>query len=165
MKYQHTQGIIGVLSIVFLSASSSLAGINHEMTREETPSKNIAAVATQNKQDLGASAFSKEVTPISHADGTATLRLESNQSTGYSWYLASYNGSRIRPVSQKFIAPSSGLAGAPGVSEWTFHVSENALLVPQLIRVKMVYARPWDLSSAKTKNYYFLTEGAVPPQG
>lgn len=86
------------------------------------------------------------------------ISLPSNRTTGYSWFLLSYNSNHIEPVRKKFNAPTSTMLGAPGESVWTFRVLDPAFLVPQVTKITMIYARPWDLSDARKKVITIITQ-------
>lgn len=72
-----------------------------------------------------------------------TIRLKSNPTTGFNWYLREYNSRLIAPVKHSFEAPKQQLVGAPGYEFWTFKVKPDGFVVPQQMTVKMVYARPF----------------------
>lgn len=80
---------------------------------------------------------------VSQARAEFTLTMKSNPTTGYSWFLVDYNGNLIQPVSHKFIAQKNNMPGAGGHEIWTFRVVDEAFNVPQITRIKLVYARPW----------------------
>ena len=71
------------------------------------------------------------------------LKLKSNPTTGYSWFLREYNASLISPVKHTFQHPSQKLIGAPGYELWTFRVKPAGFTVPQQTIIRMIYARPW----------------------
>lgn len=80
-----------------------------------------------------------------------TLKLRSNPTTGYSWFLREYNSKLIAPVKHSYQPPDSKLIGAGGFDVWTFRVTRAAFLVPQQTALRMVYVRPWqnDTSGAQ----------------
>jgi inhibitor of cysteine peptidase len=87
-----------------------------------------------------------------------TLKLSSNATTGYSWFVLSYPHNLVQVVSHKYIAPNTQMAGAPGTSVWQFKVKKAALAVPTIIQIKMLYARPWEVhSEAGAQNFYIVT--------
>lgn len=73
-----------------------------------------------------------------------TLTLQSNATTGYSWFLSKYDNKLMTPVSHKYVAPNSKLMGAGGYEVWVFKVAPAAFTVPQTMKVVMEYARPWE---------------------
>jgi len=72
-----------------------------------------------------------------------TIKLKSNPTTGYMWFLREYSTKMIKPLGHDFIAPEKKLIGASGYEAWTFKVNPEAFTVPQLLTVRMVYTRPW----------------------
>ena len=81
-----------------------------------------------------------------------SVTLSSNRTTGYRWFLMKLNRRLIKPVSAVFAGPANKkLMGAPGTVTWTFKVKKAAFTVPRIMKVRLLYARPWDLSSAESK--------------
>ena len=72
------------------------------------------------------------------------LKLKSNPTTGYSWFLQEYNANLITPVKHFFQPPTNGLIGAGGVEFWIFRVLPAAFAIPQQMTIRMRYARPWE---------------------
>ena len=77
-----------------------------------------------------------------------TLKLKSNPSTGYSWFLREYDSSLLKAVKHKYEKPEEKLMGASGYEVWTFRVKPKGFTVPQQTTVRMVYTRPWQTDSA-----------------
>ena len=71
------------------------------------------------------------------------LKLKSNPTTGYSWYLREYDANLISPIKHAFQQPVKELIGASGFESWTFRVKPAGFTVPQQTTIRMVYARPW----------------------
>jgi inhibitor of cysteine peptidase len=80
-----------------------------------------------------------------------TIKLKSNPTTGYSWYLRNYHSRMIQPVKQSYVAGDTHLIGAPGYELWTFRVKKEGFSVPQQTRIKFVYARPWQADEKATQ--------------
>lgn len=117
----------------------------------------ITAIAAQPTNNV---VFSSPNTPIKvQANQTEfTLTLQSNPSTGYSWFLTEYDNQLITSVSHQFIAPDSKLIGAPGYEIWTFKLTPTAFVVSQSTTVVMEYARPWDKSSGSKSAFKVYLE-------
>lgn len=94
---------------------------------------------------------------VTRDNPTATVVLPSNPSTGFSWFLGRYNSELITPVSQTYKAASTKLVGAPGSDTWVFQVKPAAFVVPQVIKIRMVYAKPFSLEGASFKNIVIMT--------
>ncbi len=94
-----------------------------------------------------------------------SFRLKSNPTTGYSWFLREYNANFITPVKHDFQAPERKLPeiklmGASGYETWTFLVKPAAFQVPQQIKIRLIYMRPWESDdSAKQVVLSIATEG------
>lgn len=82
---------------------------------------------------------------------TFVIKLKSNPTTGYSWFLREYDSNIITPVKRTYQAPDTKLIGAPGFDLWTFKVKPNAFLVPHQTTLRMIYARPWQGSDSATQ--------------
>ena len=89
---------------------------------------------------------------------TVRLTLKSNRTTGFSWYVMKYNQNLVTPISEKYMAPNSNLAGAPGYSVWTFKIAAQAFTMPHLLQISMVYARPWEMGDLKPTVFKVITE-------
>jgi len=86
-----------------------------------------------------------------------TITLESNPTTGFSWFLSKYNRNLLEVVSQKHVAPSSRLIGAPGHEVWTFRVKDVGFKVPQVLKIRMIYARPWEKKTGNSTTFRVFT--------
>lgn len=85
-----------------------------------------------------------------------TITLKSNPTTGYSWFLKDYNSSVLKPISQKYHPPKKTLPGAGGSEVWKFKVNPQAFAVPQITKIELVYARPWEASSGEDEDYTII---------
>jgi predicted secreted protein len=120
--------IVGILSILF-AVSQVTAAIEPAAT-EQTPT-----VYTENKTAI-----------IVLADHPQfTIKLQSNKTTGYSWFLRSYDMNLLQPIKHVYeAATDKKLMGAPGYEIWTFRVKPAGLTVPMQTFIRFVYARPWE---------------------
>ncbi|MDR3492880.1 MAG: protease inhibitor I42 family protein [Gammaproteobacteria bacterium] len=74
-----------------------------------------------------------------------TIKLKSNPTTGYSWFLKEYPKKLIEPVKHVYEAPQNKkLMGAPGYEFWTFKMKSESFVVPHHVMIQFVYARPWE---------------------
>ncbi len=79
------------------------------------------------------------------------IKLKSNPTTGYSWFLKEYNTHYLEPVKHEFqAAENRQRVGAPGYEVWTFKLKPAAFAVPLQTTLRFVYARPWEKSSQST---------------
>jgi inhibitor of cysteine peptidase len=88
-----------------------------------------------------------------------TIKLKSNPTTGFTWFLREYSTKMITPVKHDFVAPEKKLIGAPGYETWTFRVNEQAFVVPQMLTIRMIYARPWKSNDAGTQVIFRVVTG------
>jgi inhibitor of cysteine peptidase len=75
-------------------------------------------------------------------DGTITVTLSSNATTGFSWSETAQisNASVLEQTKHEFIAPTnSNIVGAPGNEVWTFKALKKGTTT-----VEMQYSRPWE---------------------
>lgn len=80
-----------------------------------------------------------------------TIKLKSNPTTGYTWFLREYSTKMITPLKHSFIAPEKKLIGASGYEQWTFKVNPEAFIVPQMLTIRMMYTRPWKSTDPGTQ--------------
>lgn len=84
-----------------------------------------------------------QVTPSSTA---VILKLKSNPTTGYSWFLVKYNENLLSPISHKYYASASPLAGASGYEIWKFRANTASFIMPQITTITLQYSRPWEVN-------------------
>ena len=77
------------------------------------------------------------------------LKLKSNPTTGYSWFLQDYDSNVILPVKHVFQSPAKGMMGAGGFDIWTFKVKPAGFAVPQRAVIRMIYARAWEKNESE----------------
>lgn len=103
---------------------------------------------------------------VSESNPIFKIIVQSNPSTGYSWFLKGYNPNLITPLKKAFYSPYSPtqskdtklLAGAPGYEEWSFKAKPESFMVPQLTSITLVYLRPWDEQSSQIVNFKVITQ-------
>jgi len=84
-----------------------------------------------------------------------SIKLKSNPTTGYTWFLRECDLTRITPETHTFETnPDKNLMGAPGSELWTFRVNPSGFVVPQQTILRFVYARPWE-GTAQSKQIVF----------
>ncbi len=72
------------------------------------------------------------------------IELQSNPSTGYSWFLMSYDHALLVPIKHYFQKSAMRVVGASGVEVWIFQAKSAAFKVPQQTSLRFIYARPWE---------------------
>lgn len=79
-----------------------------------------------------------------------TVKLPSNATTGYSWFIKSYDSNWLTLQSHQYVAPQTNRVGAGGYEIWVF-APTHAFKAPHAIPVTFVYARSWELTSGTAK--------------
>lgn len=111
------------------------------------------------------------------------LVLASNPTTGYRWYLKSYDNRFLSLIKHSYqkarsrddsdhtgglqagsnvdskvdAKVESKLVGMGGQDKWVFRANSSAFRAPMLLVVQLVYARPWDINHGQEKTVYFVT--------
>ncbi len=88
---------------------------------------------------------------VSSSSPEVTLKIKSNPTTGYSWFLMDYDHDVLKPISREYVAPEKNLVGASGYEVWHFKVNASAFVVPQMTHITLQYARPWVAPTADRK--------------
>ena len=110
--------------------------------------------------DANANAYTEDKINISVtiAQPEFVIKLKSNPTTGYSWFLREYNSELISPVKHYFQAETNNkLIGAPGYEIWLFKAKPAAFNVPQISSIRFIYARPWMSSDSSTQVVFHLS--------
>ncbi len=88
-----------------------------------------------------------------------TLQLNSNPTTGYSWFLVSYPNDLLNITKHEYIPPKTNMAGAGGYEVWVFTAKPEAFVAPRALKIQMVYARPWEVNDQMTaQTFYVVTK-------
>ena len=88
---------------------------------------------------------------------TYQLRLDSNPTTGYAWYVEHYDQKYLTLISHHYIPSKTHLIGAGGKEVWVFSAKPNSFKVPRVNKISMVYARPWDVAHGTFRTFYVVT--------
>jgi inhibitor of cysteine peptidase len=99
----------------------------------------------------------KPVAIVTAAQPEFVIKLKSNPTTGYTWFLRNYNTDLLQPVSHSFQAPDTTMVGAPGFELWTFKVKPAAFVVPQQTSIRFAYSRPWEAAESATPLVFRVT--------
>jgi len=94
---------------------------------------------------------------VSKASDEFIISLESNPSTGYTWFLKDFKNNLIELKSHDYQPPKDTKVGAPGRDVWEFEMEDKAFVAPQMIDLTFVYTKPWDLKTQKQEVFTVLT--------
>jgi inhibitor of cysteine peptidase len=87
-----------------------------------------------------------------------TLKLKSNPTTGFAWFLRGYDANVITPVKHHLEkATDEKLMGSPGYELWTFKVKPAGFIVPQQTTLRMIYGRAWQGNDGSTQLVFRIT--------
>lgn len=87
-----------------------------------------------------------------------TIRLPENVTTGYSWLIKQYNPNFIQVIGKTHQSNSANvMPGAPGVAIFNFKVLPSALNAPQHLKIKLIYARPWQINTGEIRTFDIIT--------
>lgn len=78
------------------------------------------------------------------------IKLKSNPTTGYQWTVLNYDKNKFKFLGHKYIAPSSRLMGAGGVSVFSFSLISGQSY-PKSTEIDFVYSQKWSPSTAMAK--------------
>lgn len=109
------------------------------------------------KQETAPVVYTEDKTAISVSveQPTFIIKMKSNATTGYSWFLRNYDSNIIQPIKHIYEAPENAkLIGSPGFEVWTFHVKRTGFLVPMQTQIRFIYTRPWE-NSVQAKQVVF----------
>ncbi len=129
---------ISLLAVLFMLCSITVFGANNKVVFN-SPDKPIM---------------------VSKSSATFSIVLESNPTTGYSWFLVKYDSNLIVPVSRKYYPLNTKLIGAGGYEKWVFRVKPTGFVVPQVIFIQLAYTRPWNLENYKPVTFKVVTYGS-----
>ncbi len=100
----------------------------------------------------------KKIITLKKGTTQFNVELPSNKTTGYSWFLGTYDHKLFTPVGHEYIKPKNGKMGAPGMERWTFKVDPKAYDVPRMTKMKFIYAQPWDLKDHKMQKVMIVIQ-------
>lgn len=103
---------------------------------------------------------------VKRTDPNFVIELRSNPGTGYSWFLSRYDHELVQPVKKEYEASNKKLVGSGGKERWFFRLKPKAFIVPNILTIEMVYARPWSLEDApKSKTFKIVAHPVVIKSG
>lgn len=79
-----------------------------------------------------------------------SITLPANPTTGYRWYIKSFDKDTFNMVSRKYVATKTTRLGAGGEQTFTFQLQENKSY-PKTATIVLQYARPWEQDKGTIK--------------
>ena len=87
-----------------------------------------------------------------------TIRLQSNPTTGYRWFIRSYPPDFITPVKHNMAKQDSKLIGAPTQELFEFKIKRSAFAAPHQFIVRFNYMRPFETGGRmEVRSFRILT--------
>jgi inhibitor of cysteine peptidase len=81
-----------------------------------------------------------------------TITLDSNPTTGYQWQIArQIDTGLVELIDSQYIAPKTGLVGAPGHQEWNFKVIKEGKAI-----ISFEYVRQWEKDELPVQTESFI---------
>jgi inhibitor of cysteine peptidase len=97
----------------------------------------------------------KAILVVTKDQPSFTIALPANPSTGYIWLVQSYDAKLLKLSQHHYLASNKkSTVGAPGVEDWVFHV-KSKVVAPQITKITLVHARPWEIVEAKGEEKTF----------
>lgn len=90
-----------------------------------------------------------------------SIRLKSNPTTGYRWYLKTWPNTWLQVIGLDYTADNTALAGSGGEEVWHFKVSPKAFNARMLMSIEFVSIQPWNMQKVATspsQTFYVVTE-------
>lgn len=84
-----------------------------------------------------------------------TITLDSNPTTGYQWQITrQMDTGMVELIDSQYIAPKTGLVGAPGKEEWHFRAIREGKAI-----ISFDYVRPWEKDElpGQTESFIVIT--------
>ena len=84
-----------------------------------------------------------------------TITMDSNPTTGYQWQIArQMDTGMVELIDSQYIAPKTGLVGAPGKEEWHFRAIREGKAI-----ISFDYVRPWEKDElpGQTESFIVIT--------
>ncbi len=90
-----------------------------------------------------------------------TLRLSSQPSTGYQWFLRSPPNALIQVLGHHYERAKGPQIGGVMYDEWRFRLAPQAFTVPRVLQLEWAYQRPWEQEASKYKAVTIFTLDAT----
>lgn len=90
-----------------------------------------------------------------------SIRLKSNPTTGYRWYLKTWPNTWLKVVGLDYSANNTALVGSGGEEVWHFKVLPQAFQARMLMSIEFVSIQPWNMQkveSSTSQTFYVVTD-------
>lgn len=124
----------------------------------QQPAATTTPAANNNQANTSQFSDPQQAIVVQAAAPTFTIRLASNPTTGYSWFLKKYNMHLLKLESHKYVTPQDHKPGAGGYQEWKFKVKHEGFEAPTTTTIHLVYQRPWEKKPGKEAVFQVVTK-------
>ncbi|MGB6975891.1 MAG: protease inhibitor I42 family protein [Gammaproteobacteria bacterium] len=142
----------------YLLFVACLSGLSVGYAAQDNMNNNPNPAQSTNQPNMSQNTFSNPATTIYVRQNAPEfkLRLPSNPSTGYSWFLKKCDVNLVNVVRHKFYQSQNPQMGAPGYEEWVFRATPAALMAPHITHVVLVYARPTESEQSQDQRRFTI---------
>lgn len=143
MKLSRLLRYSSLISCLLFSSSALYAANSNSSTDQENRFNNSKALV------------------ISKPGHTFEIKVPANPTTGYLWFLKSYDHTLIEAIKHRYDAPKTNMVGSPGKDVWTFKAKAAFFTVPQITVIEFYSARPFDIRKGRILKLALVSQ---PPQ-
>lgn len=105
--------------------------------------KSITTIALLSLGLLAYGADSSQNIRLTNDQQTLEVNLPANATTGYQWYVQSYDHELLSLQDYRYVAPNTKLMGAGGTALFSFNIDPSFYSAPQTTTISFIYQRPW----------------------
>jgi inhibitor of cysteine peptidase len=90
-----------------------------------------------------------------------SIRLKSNPTTGYRWYLKAWPNNWLKVIGLNYSANNTALVGSGGEEVWHFKVLPKAFSARMLMSIEFVSIQPWNMqkvNESASQTFYVVTD-------
>ncbi len=157
--------LISAIVLVGLAAASCGGGKGTDATRTPTvvPGPRATATATSLKEVRLSDADNGKTVRLARG-GTVIVALQSNPSTGFSWYAGEMAGPELKLSGEPTFVPptsTSPVVGAAGTQVFTFVTTDVGMPppgTPAVVQVALEYKRGFEPNTPPEKTFKFTVE-------
>ncbi|MGJ3493942.1 putative secreted protein [Piscirickettsia salmonis] len=99
---------------------------------------------------------------VSKPGQTFEIKVPANPTTGFSWFLKSYDHDLLDVINQRYDAPKTNMIGAPGKDIWTFKAKPMFFTAPQITVIELYNARPFDIRKGQVLKLALVSQPSAP---
>ncbi len=98
---------------------------------------------------------------LSNSQQTVEVSLPANATTGYQWFVQSYNHDLLNLQNYRYSKSSSNAIGSGGTATFSFSVDPRFYDAPQTTSVTFLYQQPWNAGKNTTETTVTISSTAT----